>query len=101
MGETEKNDLLFLYELEELLRSRRRELPEESYTTSLFRKGTGKIAQKVGEEAVEVIIAAMENSEEETIYETADLLYHLLVLLAEKEIPLDRIIRELKRRRGS
>lgn len=90
--------LLFLYRLEELLKSRKEELPENSYTSRLFREGIEKIAQKVGEESVEVIIASMNSDSDATVSEVADLLYHLLVLLVEKEIPLDRVAEELRKR---
>lgn len=78
----------------------RKELPKEgSYTNYLFDKGLDKILKKVGEEATEVIIAA-KNDQEELISETADLVYHMLVLLAEKNIPLSEIEKELEKRQG-
>ncbi len=88
-----------LFELEELLNKRKKELPENSYTTRLFRDGADKIIQKVGEEAVEVLIASKNSDRDEIILETADLIYHLLVLLAEKEISLDDVLGELANRR--
>jgi len=97
-SDTGNTNLDFLSELELLLQSRKQEMPEGSYTTSLYQKGIDKIAQKVGEEAVELVIASKNSDEEETIYEAADLVYHLLVLLTEKEIPFDRVLSELKRR---
>ena len=84
--------------LEEFIKQRKESLPPNSYTTYLFTKGLDKILKKVGEEATEVVIAAKGGKREEIIYETADLLYHLLVLLREKEIPLEEIWRELARR---
>lgn len=96
MAEITNRDLLFLYDLEELLKSRKKELPKGSYTSKLFKKGIDKISQKLGEEAVELIIASKNKKHEETIYEAADLVYHLLVLLAEKDIPLDSVIQEMK-----
>ncbi len=93
-----KKEIEFLYDLERLLISRRNEMPAGSYTTKLFEEGIDKIVQKLGEEAVETIIASKNSDRSEVIYESADLLYHLLVLLAEKEIPLDDVIRELKKR---
>jgi len=96
MADNLTQDLLFLYDLEELLISRKNELPKGSYTTKLFKKGIDKISQKLGEEAVELVIASKNKKQEEVIYESADLIYHLLVLLAEKDIPLDRVIQELK-----
>lgn len=96
MADQTKRDLLFLYDLEALMQSRKQDMPKGSYTTKLFKKGIDKIAQKLGEEAVELVIASKNKDDEETIYESADLIYHLLVLLAEKNIPLDEVIRELK-----
>lgn len=90
-----KEEIEFLYDLERLLVSRRIEKPKGSYSTKLFKKGIDKIAQKLGEEAVETIIAAKNKKDAELIGETADLIYHMLVLLVEKEIPLDRVIQEM------
>lgn len=90
-----KEEVEFLYDLERLLVSRRIEKPKGSYSTKLFKKGIDKIAQKLGEEAVETIIAAKNKKDTELIGETADLIYHMLVLLVEKEIPLDRVIQEM------
>lgn len=79
----------------------RKTLPKEgSYTNYLFMQGLDKILKKVGEEATEVIIAAKNDEDQELIYETADLVYHMLVLLAEKNIPLSAIESELKKREG-
>ena len=78
---------------------RKKEPKEGSYTNYLFSQGLDKILKKVGEEATEVIIAA-KNDDEELIYETADLVYHMLVLLAEKDIPIAAIEEELKKREG-
>lgn len=71
-----------------------------SYTNYLFEQGLDKILKKVGEEATEVIIAAKNDNSEELIYETSDLIYHMLVLLAEKDVTLDEIAQELKKREG-
>lgn len=90
-----KEEIEFLYDLERLLVSRRIDKPKGSYSTKLFKKGIDKIAQKLGEEAVETIIAAKNKKDAELIGETADLIYHMLVLLVEKEIPLDRVIQEM------
>lgn len=98
MADDNKPDLLFLYELEELLNRRKSDLPKDSYSAELFNKGIDKISQKLGEEAVELIIASKNDQEVETVYESADLIYHLLVLLVEKDIPLDKVIGELKNR---
>lgn len=87
--------VLFLKELERVLQNRKEQLPKGSYSTRLFKKGIDKIAQKLGEEAVETIIASKNKKKEETIEESADLLYHLLVLLVEKEISIDDVVGEM------
>lgn len=92
------DDINFLKELQDFIDKRKAEMPEKSYTTSLFLEGTRKIAQKVGEEAVETIIGAMANDDENFIYEGADLLYHLIVLLTHKGYRIEDLARELKRR---
>jgi len=92
------NDINFLKQLQDFIDQRKVEMPEGSYTTSLFNKGTRKIAQKVGEEAVETIIGAMANDDENFVYEGADLLYHLIVLLTHKGFRLEDLARELKSR---
>ncbi|QZD94546.1 phosphoribosyl-ATP diphosphatase [Qipengyuania gelatinilytica] len=74
--------------------------PDESYVAALKAKGLGKMAQKVGEEAVETVIAAMSGSREELVSESADLLMHLLVLLQVKDVPLADVMAELDRREG-
>ncbi|MBQ9106605.1 MAG: bifunctional phosphoribosyl-AMP cyclohydrolase/phosphoribosyl-ATP diphosphatase HisIE [Clostridia bacterium] len=81
-------------ELYSLLEGRKRDLPEGSYTTYLFQKGLDKILKKIGEESTEVIIGA-KNSKEETVYEIADLAYHVMVLMVEQGISLDDIRKEL------
>lgn len=93
-----QDDLYFLKYLQDFIDKRKEEMPEGSYTTSLFQKGTRKITQKVGEEAVETIIGAMANDDENFIYEGADLLYHLIVLLTHKGYRLEDLARELKKR---
>ena len=70
----------------------------ESYTARLLAEGTGKIAQKVGEEAVEVVVAALEESDERLVSEMADLIYHSLVLLAQRELSWSDVETELARR---
>lgn len=98
-GETDGYDrFAILNRLESLIASREAERPEGSYTTYLFDKGLDKILKKVGEEAAEVIIAAKNRSPEELRYETADLIFHLLVLLREAKLPLDDVLDELSRR---
>jgi len=89
---------MFFEELFDLIRGRKEKRPEKSYTTSLFDKGLDEIVKKVGEESVEVIIAAKSETQERLIEESGDLLYHLLVLLVEKEIGLNKVVEELVRR---
>lgn len=84
--------------LESVIAKKEAERPEGSYTAYLFDKGLDKILKKVGEEASEVIIAAKNRSAEELSNETADLLYHLFVLLREQKLPLDEVLRVLKDR---
>src|SRR6056297_1930127 len=91
----EKDCHQILEKLERIVQDRKKNMPEDSYTTSLFNKGIDKIAQKVGEEAVEVVIASKNSDDAELIYETADLLYHLIVLLTERSIELKDIKKEL------
>ncbi len=89
----------FSYEgLYELIRGRKTEKKEGSYTTYLFEKGMDKILKKVGEESTEVIVAAKNNDKKETVYEIADLLYHLSVLMIEMDISLEDIQKELASR---
>ncbi|MBK2094839.1 bifunctional phosphoribosyl-AMP cyclohydrolase/phosphoribosyl-ATP diphosphatase HisIE [Francisella philomiragia] len=98
----ENSSLYIIDKLEKLIAERKDYLPENSYLTSLFKKGLPRIAQKVGEEGVEVVIAAMkQDSEDELISETADLLFHLLVLLREKGISLEQICQKLVSRNTS
>jgi phosphoribosyl-AMP cyclohydrolase / phosphoribosyl-ATP pyrophosphohydrolase len=84
--------------LESLIAKRWAQRPEGSYTTYLFDKGVDKILKKVGEEASEVIIAAKNRDQEELSWEAADLLYHLLVLLREQDLPLDQVLQALEGR---
>ena len=92
------NEILFLSYLQDFIDKRKIEMPEGSYTTSLFQDGTRKITQKVGEEAIETIIGAMANDDENFIYEAGDLLYHLIVLLTHKGYRIEDIVKELKER---
>jgi phosphoribosyl-ATP pyrophosphohydrolase/phosphoribosyl-AMP cyclohydrolase len=89
----------FLFELEKTIRDRKTNPSDVSYTTKLFQKGINKIAQKVGEEAVELIIEAKDDNAESFKNEAADLFYHLLVLFAEKEVELKDILETLKKRK--
>ena len=98
MGEKNIADLAFLSYLQDFIERRKREMPEGSYTTKLFTKGVNKISQKVGEEAVETIIEATNGTQEQFLYESADLIYHLIVLLTEKGIRIEDLARELKAR---
>lgn len=89
-----------LRELARVITQRKVELPDDSYTTTLFKKGLDHIAKKVAEESAETILAAKDHSPTQIVYETADLLYHLLVLLAEEDIPLEAVAQELASRIG-
>ena len=93
-----KKNIDFLIYLQDLIDKRKSEMPENSYTTSLFRKGINKIAQKVGEEAVELIIEAKDDNKDLFLNESADLLYHLLVLLTAKGYRIEDVIGVLERR---
>jgi phosphoribosyl-ATP pyrophosphohydrolase/phosphoribosyl-AMP cyclohydrolase len=97
-GEKNVEDILFLKYLQNFIERRRQEMPEGSYTTSLFLKGVNRMAQKVGEEAVETVIEATNGTEEGFIYEASDLIYHLVVLLTSKGLRMEDLMRELKRR---
>lgn len=98
-GETNTvSSLVFLNTLEEVIASRKNEAPESSYVASLFQKGINKIAQKVGEEAVETVIEAKDNNDALFIGEAADLLFHYLILLQAKGFNLTDITNELKKR---
>lgn len=90
----------FLQQLEEIIQDRKNNPSEKSYTTSLFKEGINKIAQKVGEEAVELIIEAKDDNESLFLGEAADLMYHYLVLLTAKGHRLDDVIQVLKERHG-
>lgn len=94
-------DAAFLFELEQIIAKRKAEMPEGSYTTYLFTEGVDKILKKVGEESAEVIIAAKNRDAEELKWESADLLYHLLVLLQEQGLPLQEVLAVLKERHAS
>lgn len=89
------NPILFLTELQDFINKRHEEMPENSYTTSLFKKGVNKMAQKVGEEAVETIIEATNGNSENLIYEASDMLYHLIVLLTSKGLRIEDLAHEL------
>lgn len=92
-------DAGLLHELYNLIQSRQRERPAGSYTSYLFDKGLDKILKKVGEESAETIIAAKNDDPKQLVAETADLIYHLLVLLVARDVKLDDVRDELARRR--
>ena len=94
----EANPLLFLSELQDFIEQRHREMPEGSYTTSLFKDGLNRMAQKVGEEALEAVIEAVNGSNERLIYEGSDMLYHLIVLLTAKGMRIEQMAAELQER---
>lgn len=97
-GESNNGDVAFLNYLQNFITQRFNEMPEGSYTTSLFKKGVNRMAQKVGEEAVETVIEATNGTDEGFIYEASDLIFHLIVLLTSKGYSLDDLARELKKR---
>jgi phosphoribosyl-AMP cyclohydrolase / phosphoribosyl-ATP pyrophosphohydrolase len=88
----------FLGSLEAIIEQRLRESPEGSYTARLHAQGIKRIAQKVGEEGVELALAGATEPDEKVVGEAADLLFHMLVLLASRKIPLERVVAELERR---
>jgi len=99
-ADTRYTGISFLIDLEAVIESRKREMPENSYTTQLFREGVNRIAQKVGEEAVEVVVEAINNNRERLLNEAADLIYHFLVLLASKNLKLEDVVDILQKRHG-
>ena len=96
----EKNeaDILFLSYLQDFISKRYEEMPEKSYTTSLFKEGVNRMAQKVGEEAVETVIEATNGTDDRLIYEASDLIYHLIVFLTSKGVRIEDLARELEKR---
>lgn len=92
----ETNPLLFLTELQDFINKRHEEMPEGSYTTSLFNDGLNRMAQKVGEEALETVIEATNGTNERLIYEASDMFYHLIVLLTSKGLRIEDIAKELQ-----
>ncbi len=89
-----------LDKLYEIIQGRKGGDPKKSYIAKMFKKGPKKISQKVGEEATEVVIAYLAESDKEVVSETADLLFHLMVLLADKDIPPEQVMQELESRMG-
>lgn len=96
--ENEKSPLLFIAELSDFIEKRHQEMPEGSYTTSLFRDGLNRMAQKVGEEALELVIEATNGTNDRLIYEGSDMLYHLIVLLTHKGLRIEDMAAELRER---
>ena len=94
----EKEPAGFLYELQGIIQDKKDNPLEDSYTAALFKKGTKKIAQKVGEEATEVILEAMDSNKDLLIEESSDLLYHFLVLLADRGLKLEDVEAKLMQR---
>lgn len=90
-----------LGELYEIIQSRKTADPDKSYCAKLFKKGRHKIAQKLGEEAVETIVEAVANNKQKTIEESSDLLFHLLVLWADMGIMPEKVMQELAKRKGT
>ena len=96
--ENRLGDFEFLRSLQDFIDRRHEEMPDGSYTTSLFRDGVKRMAQKVGEEAVETVIEAVDGNDERFLYEASDLVYHLIVLLTSKGYRLEDLGKELKKR---
>ncbi len=93
------NDILF--ELEKILIARKSADADSSYVASLYKKGDNAILKKITEEATELVMAVKDSDKKHTIYETADLLFHILVLLAKKNIKVDEVLDELSKRFGT
>lgn len=91
-------NIQFIEELESIVQDRLKQSPDDSYTAKLAQKGIAAAAQKVGEEGVETALAAVIGKDDEIIAESADLLFHLLVVLAMKEIPFASVVEELEQR---
>lgn len=96
--ENKRNPLLFLSELQDFINKRHEEMPEKSYTTSLFKDGINRMAQKVGEEALEAVIEAVSGNDDRLIYECSDMFYHLVVLLTSKGLRIEQVAAELAER---
>lgn len=96
-----KSSINFLESLFDLIKERKFNLPENSYTSKLFKEGENRIIQKVGEEAVETVIAAKNKNKKEIVNETSDLIYHLFVMLADQEIEFSEVVNNLQNRHNS
>jgi phosphoribosyl-ATP pyrophosphohydrolase/phosphoribosyl-AMP cyclohydrolase len=97
-GETVQENLAFLQRLQSLLQNRKEKLPENSYTAKLFREGPRKIAKKLGEEAAELVIEAMDSEEDKFLNEAADLLFHLMILVVDRGYKLEDVVNVLEDR---
>lgn len=97
-GEKNEADIFFLNYLQDFIEKRHKEMPKDSYTTSLFQAGINRMAQKVGEEAVETVIEATNGTDDRLIYEASDMIYHLIVLLTSKGMRIEDLARELQKR---
>lgn len=93
-----QNNSTFLFELEKIIENKKNKYSNNSYTSSLYKSGTSRIAQKVGEEAIETLIAAVQSDKHELINESSDLMYHLIVLLQDQNLNLNMVISNLKKR---
>lgn len=96
--ENKANPLMFLSSLQDFIEKRHEEMPEGSYTTSLFKDGLNRIVQKVGEEALETVIEAVNGTDDRLVYEASDMFYHLIVLLTAKGLRIERVAEELRER---
>ena len=96
--ENEANPLMFLSSLQDFIEKRHEEMPEGSYTTSLFKDGLNRIAQKFAEEALETVIEAVNGTDDRLVYEASDMFYHLIVLLTAKGLRIERVAEELRER---
>ncbi|QIK61171.1 bifunctional phosphoribosyl-AMP cyclohydrolase/phosphoribosyl-ATP diphosphatase HisIE [Dysgonomonas sp. HDW5A] len=96
--EVNREDVMFFKHLQRFIEKRHQEMPEGSYTTSLFQSGVNRMAQKVGEEAIESVIEACNGTDDRLVYESADMLYHLIVLLTSKGLSIEDLSRELQKR---
>ncbi len=94
----DESQMVWLHQLEQLLAARKNSDPESSYTASLYARGTKRISQKVGEEGVEVALAATSGDKAELVCESADLIYHLLVLLQDQGLSMNDVVNKLKER---
>lgn len=100
-NEKNENPIMFLIELQRFIEKRHEEMPEGSYTTSLFKDGCHRMAQKVGEEALEAVIEAVAENNVRLVYEASDMLYHLIVLLTSKGLTIEDLANELVERHSS